>query len=82
MANNILFACGSVHQGDRHFSAESRGRQCIFISLAGLICPGICQHKEMTENMWNSQMVGRIVAFADGQIPDAENLSQSMFHKT
>ena len=40
MEYNILFACGSVHQGDRHFSAESRGRQCIFISLAGLICPG------------------------------------------
>ena len=40
IANNILFACGSVHQGDRHFSAESRGRQCIFIRLAGLICPG------------------------------------------
>ena len=23
MANNVLFACGNVHQGDRHFSAES-----------------------------------------------------------
>ena len=36
------------------------------------------QIAEMTENMWNSE----IVAFADGQIPCAENLSQSMFHKT
>ena len=34
MANNVLFACGNVHQGDRRFSAESRGRQCIFISLS------------------------------------------------
>ena len=25
MANNVLFACGNVHQGDRRFSAESRG---------------------------------------------------------
>ena len=24
-------ACGYIHQGDTHFSSESRGQQCIFI---------------------------------------------------
>ena len=61
MGNNVLFACGSIHQGARCFSAESRGKQYIFISLAGLIC----QHAEIPENMWKSQIVDRIVEQGD-----------------
>ncbi len=28
-----LFTCGSLHQGDEHFSSDFRGKQCSLISL-------------------------------------------------
>ena len=33
-----LIACGSIHQGHERFSADSRGRQEIFMCLAALLC--------------------------------------------
>ena len=59
----------------------------MFTKVTGTLVPSLeedgaflsaCQIAEMTENMWNSQ----IIAFADDQIPNAENPSQSMLHKT
>ena len=84
MANNVVLACGSIHQGNRRFSADSRGRQCIFFSLAGLIC----HHAEMPMNMWNSRTIDKIVvqgdamyrnALADGRIP-MQKLSRLMIY--
>ena len=59
----------------------------VFTKVTGALVPSLEEYSaflsasqiaEMTENMWNSQ----ITAFADGQIPNAGDLSQSMFHKT
>ena len=32
-----FFACGSIHQGHECFSAQSRGKQCAFMSLSALL---------------------------------------------
>ena len=85
MANNVVLACGSIHQGNRRFSADSRGRQCIFFSLAGLIC----HHAEMPMNMWNSRTIDKIVvqgdamyrnALADGRIPMQKLCRLMIYH--
>ena len=67
MANNVVLACGSIHQGNRRFSADSRGRQCIFFSLAGLIC----HHAEMPMNTWNSRTIDKIVVQGDAMYRNA-----------
>ena len=33
-----LFVSSNVHQGDEHFSVQSRGRQCAFMSLLAVNC--------------------------------------------
>ena len=37
MENIILFACGSIHQGNEPFGGESLGKQCAFTSLSALL---------------------------------------------
>ena len=80
MASCVTIACGSIHQGVESFSVESRGPQCMFMSLASLIF----HHAAVPLSAWNSHMVDQVFvdgglmylkALADKSIPDEETLS-------
>ena len=75
-----VVACGSIHQGDNRFDALSRGRQCTFVSIAGLIV----HHTEKPIHSWNSDTIDHIVkkgdfmlrdALENGRIPDKQTFS-------
>ena len=38
-----LITCGSIHEGHKWFSDDSRGRQEIFMRLAALLCKQFCR---------------------------------------
>ena len=74
-----LILSGSIHQVDRCFSDVSRGKQCGFTSLSGLLRANSCRVSQ-----WTTDTVDEILIEGDAMyvkaingdtIPDTETLS-------
>ena len=57
MSNATSIVNGSVHQGDRHFSDVSGGRQCAFTSVSALLCAKSCDGLQWMSNGRPTQLI-------------------------
>ena len=80
---HVVFARGSIHEGDSRFIDISRGRQCAFMSLSALLWAN--SSDILT---WKSQTIDEILiegdaiylkAFEDRSIPDEGTISLDYF---
>jgi hypothetical protein len=56
-----LLASGSIHQGHERFSAQSRGKQCSFMSLSAILTA----HVTTSVVEWNMSIIDDVILQGD-----------------
>ena len=79
MSNATLIVNGSIHQGDRHCSDVSRGRQFAFMSLSALLCANPCDiwqwMAHTVDQLLTEGYAMNLKTFQEQTIPDTETIS-------
>ena len=55
-----LFLCATMHQGDEHFSVQTRGKQCAFMSIVAVVT---AQNNPLID--WSTTMFDNVLSQGD-----------------